>query len=298
MTTLFDEVTEVTTEVIDVITHDVEELFPPKPGGLVDRFRKRRAEEEAAQEAGATSEVESLGRNKVRAVRTADQSSEIASATTIVINATTNPVQRILGRDPNRKRAVIMALDAPVILTYSLAAASDPQNAANGPGLRASGFVLPVGMSYTIQHQGEVYAIAPATAYGPPVGVASSAAYGSAAAPGAFGNVVSVSNLAAGIYNVSWTVSLEGTVSASDIDNFRLVASSVLITRSVNPGAVGAYVQGQAQVNVTSGGAVLVQSNGAATAGSTYAAQLICTPVSLVAGNARVSVSTEVYDPE
>ena len=55
-----------------------------------------------------------------------------------------NPVVELLGRDPDRRYAVILALDEPVVISFSEQAAQDPRNAVNAAGLSANGFTLPV----------------------------------------------------------------------------------------------------------------------------------------------------------
>lgn len=290
---------DIITEVVDeaeALVHDAEELYPPKPGGIVDQHLKRKAAEEAAREAGSTSDVAEIGRNKVRAVRTVPQAAELATATTVVVG-TANPRQQVLGRDVHRKRAVITALDAPVVLAYSLAAAGDPQNAASAVGQRASGVVLPVGQPYAIEHQGEVYAVAISgaayTAAGPQ---ASTYAYAAVTSPAAYGNIVNITGLPSGIYSIGWTAELEGTVSATDVDNFRLVVNGTLVGKGLSAGVTGIYPQQAVQVAVTTG-SISVQTTGAGTVGAVYSAQLVVTGLAVTVTSARVSVSTEIYDP-
>lgn len=134
-----------------------EELFPPVPGGMVDMARKRLAAEQEQlagieQEAGPPADGDVV---KVDVI-----SPEVISARTFVVSTSLNPVLRVLGFDGNRKRATIMTLDQPVVVSASLAGASDPQNASNAAGLPASGFVLPVNVPLVVQARGELYVAA------------------------------------------------------------------------------------------------------------------------------------------
>lgn len=104
---------------------------------------------------------------------------------------------------------------------------------------------------------------------------------GQAAAPAANGNVV---NVAAGIippgtYQVAWTVELDGTPGAGDIDNFKLTVNGSTVLVSTNDGAVGRYIQPTVIVTVQSGGGAAIKAVAIATAGSIYSAQMVFTPV-------------------
>lgn len=124
--------------IIEQLEEDFEELFPPKPGGMVDKHRRRKAAEEAAKTEGATSEVVELGRNKVKAVRTVVEAADIASAQTVLLSAT-SPVRRLLPRDEHRRSAVVMAVDNDVYITSDEGMAWNVQGAATNAG----GFYLP-----------------------------------------------------------------------------------------------------------------------------------------------------------
>lgn len=90
--------------------------------------------------------------------------------------------------------------------------------------------------------------------------------------PGATVNVL-FTQVPAGTYLVQWTVTLAGTVSASDVNNFALYANGSFVTSSVNPGAVGSYPQTPQLVTLNGGpGDLKVLTNGAGTVGSQYSA--------------------------
>lgn len=72
-------------------------------------------------------------------------SPEQVTAFTVVVS-TINPSQLLLPMDPCRRRATIVAVDGPVVLSQSLELSQSPQNSATAAGLPASGFVLPMGL--------------------------------------------------------------------------------------------------------------------------------------------------------
>lgn len=107
---------------------------------------------------------------------------------------------------------------------------------------------------------------------------------GSVAAPGANTNIVSLalSALTPGSpYLIQWAVALDGTPGAADINNFRLRYNAVNLEVSENNGAVGRYPQTNVDLTAVANpaGALLIQSIGAATAGSVYTGQISATPL-------------------
>jgi hypothetical protein len=117
---------------------------------------------------------------------------------------------------------------------------------------------------------------------------------GSAAAPAANGNVVLVSASSLpppGVYQVNWRVGLDGTVSAADLNNFKLVFGSLLLNGVNNP-VVGDYPQPPVTITIPVGNVstLSVKAIGAATVGSTYSAQITLTPLTVF--NGFISVGT------
>lgn len=103
---------------------------------------------------------------------------------------------------------------------------------------------------------------------------------GSVTAPAAGGTIASVS-LGNGTYEVEWTLELSGTPGAGDTDNVQLLIGATNIANSVNAGAVGTYVQANAQVAVTGGPLTLAaKAVGAGTAGAVYRITMVITPTS------------------
>jgi hypothetical protein len=147
------------TGIISEIVEDAEDLFPPKPGGLVDRHRKRKAAEEAAREDGSDTTTETTGRNKVRAVRTAAEAPNLSGVSTVLLTAA-QPVRRLLPRDENRRSAVVLAVDNDVYVT------TDPGMAINvaGAATNTGPFYLPAGIAIPIDSQAEFYAACTTTA--------------------------------------------------------------------------------------------------------------------------------------
>jgi hypothetical protein len=142
-------------QTVEALVHDAEELFPAKPGGLVDRHRRRKAEEKAA---GETSDTVQLGRNKVKAVRTVVESPDIGGTPSVLLSASA-PTARLLPRDDHRRSAVILAIDNDVYIT------SDPGTAINVAGTTTGtgGFYLPKQIPVPIMSTAEWYVAATTT---------------------------------------------------------------------------------------------------------------------------------------
>lgn len=141
--------------IIEEVIEDFEELFPPKPGGLIDMHRRRKAAEKAAQEAGEASAMVDLGRNKIKAVRTVVEAADIANAQSVLLS-TTAPVRRLLPRDEHRRSAVVMAVDNDVYITSDEGMAWNIQGAATNNG----GFYLPKLTQLTVPSTAELWVAA------------------------------------------------------------------------------------------------------------------------------------------
>lgn len=138
---------------------DPEELYPPKPGGMVDTARKQ-----AAAQAVEVPDAEVTPPDGYPAVRVRPESAEVFGGQTFLIGTGANltPIRQILGLDPNRRRATIITLDQPVVLAGSRANAESPANATTGVGLPAGGFVLPVNVPVWVEARGVLFAAATA----------------------------------------------------------------------------------------------------------------------------------------
>ena len=96
---------------------------------------------------------------------------------------------------------------------------------------------------------------------------------GTTAANPAAGTTMASTDLAAGTYQVSWTVQLSGTVAAGDANNFGLYNGTDLVATSVNAAETGSYPQAQAAVTIPAAGATLAIKNiNQGTADAVYAA--------------------------
>jgi hypothetical protein len=135
-----------------------EELFPPVPGGMVDTVRRQRAAEAAqitALDGHSGPETGFKG-----AIPVTERGTELARARTFSVSTANNPVVELLGRDDNRRYAVIMTLDEPVVISFSQKDAQDPRNEVNAAGLSANGFVLPIGVPVPVSYQGVIWCTA------------------------------------------------------------------------------------------------------------------------------------------
>jgi hypothetical protein len=109
---------------------------------------------------------------------------------------------------------------------------------------------------------------------------------GSITSPGAFAAIIRIIIPVAGTYTVHWTVSLAGTLSAGDANNFHLDQNGILVAASVNPAAAGTYVQTPAVITAAAGDEIEVFAVAAGTTGSVYGAVIPAqaSPLTLTAG--------------
>lgn len=137
-------------EMIEAATEAIAELiedpYPPKPGGLVDKHRKRVAAEQAEVE-GETQELERIEQPSYRAVKVAPESPEVFAAITYTISA--GATAPILPLNKYRYRATVMVITA----SGSVVLAKDNGNAISGVG-----FVLPVNVPVVLFSRAQVYA--------------------------------------------------------------------------------------------------------------------------------------------
>ncbi len=103
---------------------------------------------------------------------------------------------------------------------------------------------------------------------------------GSVTSPAPFTNILFL-NVAPGTYTVSWTVTLSGTLSAADVNNFGLYNGTTFVAGSINPAAPGPYAQAPVTFTVT-GAAPDIKILSAAntpTTGAVYGAAVVPSPV-------------------
>ena len=138
---------------------DPETLFPPKRGGMVDTARQRQQAE--ADQLGALNAAPAPETAPKFNIPVNDRAAELARARTFSVSTTGgNPIVELLGRDDQRRNAVILTLDEPVVISFSQQAAEDPRNAVNAAGLSANGFVLPVNVPLPLNTRSTIYCTA------------------------------------------------------------------------------------------------------------------------------------------
>jgi hypothetical protein len=137
------------TEMFEAAEEIIEEKFPPKPGGLVDRHRKREADRKAAEQEAENAD-EPIEQPSYRAVKVAAQSPEGFSAQTVTIAAGGNA--QLLPLSPYRFRATILVVTA----ASSITLAKD-----SGAALGGVGFILPTGVPVPVYSRGQLFAFNP-----------------------------------------------------------------------------------------------------------------------------------------
>lgn len=124
------------TEFVEAIEHDVEEMFKPKPGGMIDRHRQEQARKEAAKNEREQSK-ERVEEPAYKAIKTTPVSPEGFSVSLVNVPAGGQAI--ILPYNPYRYRAVVTVVTAAstVILAKDAGAALSgvgfPLTTANGP---------------------------------------------------------------------------------------------------------------------------------------------------------------------
>ena len=133
-------------EFVEAVEESVNEMFPPKPGGLVDKFRKKAAEERARQDE-ETNAAEPIEQRSYRAVKVAQTSPEIFQAITYTIPA--GGYAMVLPQSPYRFRATLLVITSGATAIL----AKDSGNAISG-----TGFTLPYGVTLPVNSRGQLYA--------------------------------------------------------------------------------------------------------------------------------------------
>lgn len=126
-----------------------DELFPPRPGGLVDSTRKSAAAVPDLPE----SVDNSNGPVPYAAVRVRLEPPDLGTARTITLSSA-NQVLRLLGHDAQRRSCVVLAVDNDVYLSGAKGPLQDVAGGTVGEGV----FYLPAGIAIPIDTQAEMYA--------------------------------------------------------------------------------------------------------------------------------------------
>lgn len=140
---------------------ELDELFPPRPGGMIDSTRQQNAAA-AAQLPGTVDDTD--GPVAYSAVRVRDEPPDTGTAHTIPLSSA-NPVRRLLPHDPSRRRAVVLAITNDVYLTTDQGAAHNAQSGQVDPTI---GY-LPAGIAVPIDNTAEYWVAAVTTATASPV---------------------------------------------------------------------------------------------------------------------------------
>jgi hypothetical protein len=98
---------------------------------------------------------------------------------------------------------------------------------------------------------------------------------GSVTSPAAFANILFL-NVTPGTYTVSWTVTLAGTLSAADVNNFGLYNGTTFVAGSINPASPGTYPQAPVTFTVTGGAPdiKILSAGNTPTTGAVYGAAI------------------------
>lgn len=144
------------TGIIEGIEHEAEKLFPPKPGGLVDTWRKAQA---ALADTATEHVADNDGPVKYQAIRTRPEPPDLGTARTITLSAA-NPVLMLLGQDAQRRGAVVLAVDNDVYLSSDQGLAWQSQGGASAEGC----FYLLKGVPVPVDAQAPLWAACTTTA--------------------------------------------------------------------------------------------------------------------------------------
>lgn len=139
--------------------NDPEEMFPPKPGGMVDTARKQKQTEQDQLDAYNAQEGAPVWGSPYEAVRVRPESADTGTARTVTLTEN-YPVARVLGADPGRRGAVLLAVDNDVYITGSQGLAQDVAGSATA----TQAAYLPAGIGIPISNQSEYWAAATTTA--------------------------------------------------------------------------------------------------------------------------------------
>lgn len=128
---------------VEEVIHDVEDIFSPKPGGMIDRHRQAEARREAAQRE-AENAAERVEENASFAVKVTVIKPELVATT--VINVASGGTAQILPLNKYRYRATIIATAAIVLAPNA------------GQALGGNGYPLPANTPIVIESRAQLYA--------------------------------------------------------------------------------------------------------------------------------------------
>lgn len=131
--------------IAEEIIEDVEDIFHPRPGGIIDRHRQEKARREAAQHEAENAE-EKVEENAAFAVKVAQVTPEVIVTSTYNIPA--GNYAQVLPLSKYRYRATVISS-----VTVTLAENS-------GKALGGQGFPLPANTPVVIFSRAQLYAVA------------------------------------------------------------------------------------------------------------------------------------------
>lgn len=140
---------EVIEETVEAVVQDVEDFFPHKPGGMIDRMRKERARREAAQHE-AENEAERVEEHSYKAVKVSVVQPEAFSTNTFIILP--GGYAQILPLSPYRNRATVICSTP----ESTMVLAKDSSAALGGVG-----FPMPNGIPWPFNARAQLYAYNP-----------------------------------------------------------------------------------------------------------------------------------------
>lgn len=135
--------------IAEEILTDVEDMFHPRPGGIVDRHRKEKALREAAEKQ-AENAAEPVHERSYRAIKVIQLSPEITRVNSVTVPS--NGTTQILPRNEYRYRAMIVA-SGTIVLAPNQSQA-----------LGQVGYSLPANTPMEIRSRAQLWAYATASA--------------------------------------------------------------------------------------------------------------------------------------
>lgn len=107
-------------------------------------------------------------------------------------------------------------------------------------------------------------------------------AFGTATSPAAGTNITTLAGIPAGVYQVTWSIEMDGTLTdGTDNNNLQLrnTTSGITYLRGINPAVAGVYQQQSITIVLGTVSTITVQVIAQATAGAIYSATLVATPL-------------------
>ena len=212
----------------------------------------------------------------------------------VPLAGTAVPVQ-ILQRRPTRKQAYVYNLDS----TNNVVIAEKPDKLSANPPV---GYILPPGKEIKIEAQEGYWAVA--SSGGDVNSFDTVGGYGTATGPGAGGIIASIpaTKLLNGAYIVTGSYYADGTLTAAEEDNFKLVAKGVTISQLIYPQTGGVQQLGPYYVDFFASGPtnITLQAVNAAGVAAVYHGELVATPYPFVPmqnlnANVLLGVRDEAY---